>query len=68
MPKGTPATIVTELNEAANQMLAQPDTKKSLDVLGIAPSGGTSGELGKLIREEYARAAKVIKDANIRAE
>jgi tripartite-type tricarboxylate transporter receptor subunit TctC len=68
VPKGTPAAIVTQLNEAANQMLAQPDTKKNLDVLGIAPAGGTSGELGKLIREEYARAVKVIKEANIRAQ
>jgi tripartite-type tricarboxylate transporter receptor subunit TctC len=68
VPRATPAAIVAQLNEAANQMLAQPDTKKALDALGIAPSGGTSAELGKLIREEYARAAKVIREANIRAE
>jgi tripartite-type tricarboxylate transporter receptor subunit TctC len=67
-PKRTPATIVARLNEAANQMLAEPQTRKALDAHGIAPSGGSADEFDKLIRADHARALKVVKEANIRAE
>jgi tripartite-type tricarboxylate transporter receptor subunit TctC len=67
-PKRTPGQIVARLNEAANQMLAEPETKKALEALGIAPSGGTSAELEQLIRTDYTRALKVVKDANIKGD
>ena len=67
-PKRTPAAIVTQLNDGANRMLADVETKKALDALGIAPAGGTSDEFGKLIRGDYARALNVVKEAKIRAE
>ena len=67
-PKRTPAAIVTLLNDGANRMLAEAETKKALDALGIAPAGGTSDEFGKLIRGDYARALNVVREAKIRAE
>jgi tripartite-type tricarboxylate transporter receptor subunit TctC len=67
-PKRTPAAIVALLNEGANQMLAAAETKKALDAAGIAPGGGTSAEFGALIRSDYARALRVVKEAKIQAE
>jgi len=67
-PKRTPAAIVTRLNEAANQMLSEPETKKTLDALGVAPSGGPPAQLDAAIRAEHVRSMKVVKDANIRSE
>jgi tripartite-type tricarboxylate transporter receptor subunit TctC len=67
-PKRTPAAIVALLNEGANQMLAAAEMKKALDAQGIAPSGGTSAEFGALIRSDYARALRVVKEAKIQAE
>jgi tripartite-type tricarboxylate transporter receptor subunit TctC len=67
-PKRTPAAIITRLNEAANQMLTDTETKKMLDAYGIAPSGGTSAEFDKLIRSDYTRALSVVRDAKIQAE
>ena len=67
-PKRTPAAIVARLNEAVNQMLNEPETKKALDALGIAPSGSTPAQLDATIRAEHVRALKVVKEANIRSE
>ena len=68
VPKRTPQDIVTRLNEGVNQMLNEPETKKTLDALGVASAGGEPAQLAAAIRSEHARALKVVKDANIRSE
>ena len=67
-PKRTPPAIVARLNETANQMLSDAETRKALDALGIAPAGGTAAQLDQLIRSDHARALKIVKAANIKAE
>jgi tripartite-type tricarboxylate transporter receptor subunit TctC len=67
-PKRVPAATVARLNDAVNQMLGEPETRKSMDAYGIAPSGGTPAQLDQLVRADYARALKVVKDANIRGD
>src|SRR5499425_35385 len=67
-PKGTPAEIVEKLNKEINAGLADPTMKARLadlggDVLALSPA-----DFGKLIAEETAKWAKVIRAANIRAE
>lgn len=68
LPRRAPAAVVARLNDAVNRMLGDPEMKKKLDSIGLAPSGGTPAELDALIRAEHARALKVVKAANIRAE
>lgn len=67
-PKRTPAAIVARVNDAVNRMLADPATKKTIDAQGLGVSGGTPEHFGNLIRNEHARALKVVKLANIRPE
>jgi len=67
-PKRTPATLITRLNEAVNRMLAEPETKKMIDAQGLGASGGTPEDFGALIRSDHARALKVVKQANIKAQ
>jgi tripartite-type tricarboxylate transporter receptor subunit TctC len=67
-PAGTPRSVITILNAAAKQALANPDTKKRYAELGMtnAGAGGSSPEeLAAYIKSETTKWAKVIHDANI---
>jgi tripartite-type tricarboxylate transporter receptor subunit TctC len=67
-PKGTPAEIVEKLNKEINAGLADPTMKARLadlggDVLALSPA-----DFGKLIAEETAKWAKVVKFSGVKAE
>jgi tripartite-type tricarboxylate transporter receptor subunit TctC len=67
-PKGTPAEIVEKLNKEVNAGLADPTMKARLadlggDVLALSPA-----DFGKLIAEETAKWAKVVKFSGVKAE
>jgi len=67
-PSGTPADIIDTLNKTINETLADPNLKAKLEDLGVEPMPMTPAEFGKLIADETARWAKVVKFANIKAE
>jgi tripartite-type tricarboxylate transporter receptor subunit TctC len=65
VPAGTPDGIVTRLNAAFNEALADPATRKKLVELGFVPVGGTPQAYARLLVSEIAKWRKVIKDSNI---
>ncbi|MBM3573720.1 MAG: tripartite tricarboxylate transporter substrate binding protein, partial [Alphaproteobacteria bacterium] len=67
-PAGTPPDIIAKLNGEVARALKQPDVAEKLTALSADPVGGSSDELADVIRTESARWAKVVKDADIRAE
>ena len=67
-PKGLPADIAVKLQEETARILAQPEMKERLSVLGFEPIGSTSGEFAKYIDAEMAKYSKIIADANIKGE
>jgi tripartite-type tricarboxylate transporter receptor subunit TctC len=67
-PTGTPKEIVDLLNREAAVVLKQPDLKEKLAVQGIEIAGSTPEALGTIVRNEVAKWAKVIKDAQIKPE
>ena len=67
-PKGLPADIAAKLQEETAKVLAQPEMKERLNVLGFAPIGSTSGYFAKYIDDERAKYSKIIKDADIKGE
>ncbi len=67
-PKGTPRDIVTRLNEEFRKVLGDPDIRNFLTKSAVDPDGGTPEELGKYMRSELAKWAKVVKAANIRLD
>jgi tripartite-type tricarboxylate transporter receptor subunit TctC len=67
-PKGLPADIAAKLQQETAKILAQPDMKERLGVLGFAPIGSTSDYFAKYIGDEMARYSKIITDANIKGE
>jgi tripartite-type tricarboxylate transporter receptor subunit TctC len=67
-PTGTPKVIVDLLNREAVAVLKQPDLKEKLAVQGIEIASSTPEALGVVVRNEVAKWAKVIKDAQIKPE
>jgi tripartite-type tricarboxylate transporter receptor subunit TctC len=68
VPKNTPNEIVDTLNLAINAALADPKLKARLADLGSTALGGSSADFGKLIADETAKWAKVVKFAGLRAD
>ena len=67
-PAGTPPAIIERLNTLVRQGLTHPDAKAALDATGLEASPSTPDELGRLVKSELAKWAKVIKEAGIREE
>ena len=65
-PKNTPAEIIEKLNTQINAGLADPQLKARLADLGGAVLPGSPADFGKLIAEETAKWAKVVKFAHIK--
>jgi tripartite-type tricarboxylate transporter receptor subunit TctC len=49
-------------------VLARPEMRQRLSVLGFESIGTTSAEFAKFIDNEMATYSRIIKDANIKAE
>jgi tripartite-type tricarboxylate transporter receptor subunit TctC len=67
-PRNTPVEIIEKLNKEINAALADPKIKAQLADLGGTTLGGSPGDFGKLIADETEKWAKVIREANIKAE
>src|SRR3954468_16007645 len=67
-PKNLPADISAKLQSEIAKILARPDMKERLAVLGFDPIGSTSEQFAKYIDTEMAKYSKIIKDANLKAE
>ena len=66
-PKNLPAAISLKLQTEIDKILAQPDMKQRLSVLGFEPIGGTSEQFAKYIETEMAKYSKIIADAKIKS-
>jgi tripartite-type tricarboxylate transporter receptor subunit TctC len=68
VPAGTPNEIVTLLNRAIIETMAQPDMKERMATLGYEPLGNTPEESAAQLGTETAKWTKIIRGAGIRAE
>jgi tripartite-type tricarboxylate transporter receptor subunit TctC len=67
-PPKTPAPIVNKLNQAVNEVIDAPETKKQFEALSLLPAGGSAAEMGKFVKEETRRWTEVIHRAGIMPE
>ena len=67
-PKGIPAEIVTKLNTAVNAALAKPELKERFHLLGGEVMPMSPAAFGKLVADETAKWAKVVKSAGLKVE
>lgn len=64
-PPGTPAAAVQTLNQAMVEALKLPEVQSRFAEQGAEVVGNSSEQMGRFVRAEAARWAKVIKDANV---
>jgi tripartite-type tricarboxylate transporter receptor subunit TctC len=67
-PAGTPAAVVSRLNDALRKSIARPESKKRLEALGAITIGSTSAEFTAFLKKDWERWARVIKAAGVKAE
>jgi tripartite-type tricarboxylate transporter receptor subunit TctC len=64
-PKGTPASVVQRVNQAANETLSDPAVRKRLGDMGATPLGGSSRQLADHLSAEIERWGRIVRDAKI---
>jgi tripartite-type tricarboxylate transporter receptor subunit TctC len=67
-PKDLPPDIAAKLQSEIAKIMARPDMKERLSVLGFEPIASTSEQFAKYIDAEMNKYSKIIKDANLKAE
>jgi tripartite-type tricarboxylate transporter receptor subunit TctC len=67
-PAGTPLAIVDQLNSAIVRAVQLADTREKLIAQGADPMTGSPEEMGKFVRGEITRWAKVVRAANIQLD
>ena len=66
LPAGSPKPIVDKLNADTVKALADPDVKKRFADLGVEAVSSTPEQFAAFIKDEMAKYAKLIKEANIK--
>jgi tripartite-type tricarboxylate transporter receptor subunit TctC len=67
-PAGTPAAIVDKVYKQAAQIVAASEMKEKLAQLGLDTTSDPPDAFGAIIKSDIAKWAKVIREANIKAE
>jgi tripartite-type tricarboxylate transporter receptor subunit TctC len=67
-PAGTPREIVKVLNDATVRAARDPGLKQKMVEQGADPVGNSPEEFGKLLREEVARWAEIVRISGAKAE
>jgi len=65
-PAGTPPEVVSKLSSEIARILRDPDTQSK--IVGTEAIGSTPEEFGSFMRAEAAKWARLVKEANIRAD
>lgn len=66
VPAKTPASLIKELNQAVNEILAHPDYRKQMAERGVELVGGTPGEFQVYLAAERRKWARIIREQGIR--
>lgn len=67
-PSATPAAIVELLNAEIGKILQRPDVQAMFAIQGLEATGSTPEQFRHIMQAEIEQWAKVIKDANIKAD
>ncbi len=65
-PKGTPATVVAQLNKSVNEVL--PSLEAQMIREGADPVGGTPEQFGRFTRQEYEKWKTIVRESGATAE
>jgi tripartite-type tricarboxylate transporter receptor subunit TctC len=68
VPNGTPQAVVDKLNATIAKALALPQVRKQFEEQGTEAAYSSQAEMGKLLREEYARLGVVAKSLGLNVD
>lgn len=66
-PAGTPRAITERLNSEIGKAIADPVVRQELLDSGQEPVGGTAEQFSNLVREDFAKFGRLVKDLDIKA-
>jgi tripartite-type tricarboxylate transporter receptor subunit TctC len=67
-PAGTPSAITEELNSEIGKVLAEPMVKGNFLDSAQEAIGGTAEQFANLVRDDYAKYGRLVKELNIKVE
>jgi tripartite-type tricarboxylate transporter receptor subunit TctC len=67
-PGKMPAAMARRMNEDINKVLLMPDVMEKLEASGAEDGGGSTEKFAAFMQVEQRKWAKVIKDANVKAD
>jgi tripartite-type tricarboxylate transporter receptor subunit TctC len=68
VPRGTPQSLTRQLHGEIVRVLTLPEIREKLLAQGMEPVGSTPEELGRFMKSEIEKWARVIKSAKIRPD
>ena len=67
-PAGTPELVISRMSQEMNKIAGDPELKQQLHNLALTPHPGTSAEAAALLKSDFERYGKIIRQFNIRSE
>jgi len=68
VPKGSPREARAKLNADVATLLKEPEVADIMAKQGLSPAGGTPEELHDLIRSDFERWTRIVREADIKAD
>ena len=67
VPAGTPAAIISRLNAATNSALADATVRESFLQSAQEPIGGSADQFSRLVRDDFEKYGRLVKELNIKS-
>lgn len=67
-PAGTPQAIVDKVAADTAKVLAMPEVRERLAAVGLEPVGSTPAEFATIVRNDYQKWGKVIRNADFKVD
>ena len=68
VPRGTPQPVIDKLNAAVNRLAAEEEVRRNFAGQGMLPRAGTPAAFNDLVRRDYARWLKVVRDIGFKPD
>ena len=67
-PAGTPRDVVTRLNAEFGRALASPGVRERYASAALDPVGGTAEHLAKVLRDDFEKYGRLVKELNVKVD
>jgi len=68
VPAGTPGAIVARLNAETGKALNDAAIRKSFSDSALEPVGGSADAFARLVREDFAKYERLVRELKIKAQ